>query len=103
MSASPLTAQEAQHMQELVDILKTSSTPGWMRIMKRLEELVGESREQMLGAGDKPDVILTALARRWTQREAMLRDIKEYIASCQTEKDEILKSIDRSDPPNGEY
>jgi len=90
------------HLAELIEIVSTTSSPGWARIMRRLEELCDASHEAMIEHGDAPDVILAAKTRRWAQREAMLRDIKVYISSCQIEKDEILKSLDRSVPPDAE-
>lgn len=90
------------HLKELMEVISTASTPGWMRIMKRLEEMADEGREQMIAAGDKPDIVLAPLARRWIQREAMVRDVKEYLVSCQTEKDEIVKSLETERSSNAE-
>lgn len=90
------------HLKELMEVISTASTPGWMRIIKRLEELSEQAHEDMVGAGDKPDIVLAPLARRWIQREAMVRDVKEYLLSCQTEKDEILKSIETERSSNAE-
>ena len=99
MTDQPFSKEELQHLKELSEVTSTATTPGWMRIMKRLQEMVDDAKEDMLGAGDKPDIVLAPLARRWTQRAAMVRDIETYIASCQTEKDALLQSL-RSDPPN---
>lgn len=99
---TPEMADFQSHLEELREVISTSSSPGWMRIMKRLEELADEAHESMIAAGDAPDVILAAKTRRWTQREAMVRDIKEYITSCKTEQDALLKSLDRSVPPDAE-
>lgn len=90
------------HLKELVEVISTSTSPGWMRIMKRLEEMADEGREQMVGAGDKPDIVLAPLARRWIQREAMVRDINQYIDSCKTEQDELIKSLEKERSSDGE-
>ena len=97
-----LSEEELKHYAELREILQTANSPGWARIMKRLEEMAEQAREDMIGAGDKPDIVLAPLARRWTQREAMVRDIKEFVESCQTEKDQILKSLDERNNANAE-
>lgn len=99
---TPEMAQFEAHLKELMEVISTAATPGWMRIMKRLEEMAGDAREDMIGAGDKPDIVLAPLARRWVQRTAMVRDITSYLASCKTEQDELIKSLDRSVPPDAE-
>lgn len=99
---TPEMAQFEAHLKELMEVISTAATPGWMRIMKRLEELAEQAHEDMVGAGDKPDIVLAPLARRWIQREAMVRDVKVYLSSCQTEKDEVLKSLDKESSSNAE-
>lgn len=85
------TESELAHLAELRDVLNTVNSPGWARIMKRLDELVDEAKEETLGAGGAPDAHLAALARRWQQREAVLRDVRQYASSCQEEVSELLK------------
>lgn len=87
----PFTELELQHLAELRDVINTVNSPGWVRIMKRLEELVEEAREDVVGAGAAPDAHLAALTRRWQQREAVVRDIRLYAESCQKEVNELLK------------
>lgn len=93
----PFTEFELQHLAELRDILNTVNSPGWSRIMKRLDELVDEAREEMIGAGGASDAHLAAMTRRWQQREAVVRDIRLYAESCQTEVNALLKREEKEE------
>lgn len=97
-----LSDEERQHLAELRDVLSTASSPGFMRIMKRLEEDVQQACEDMLGAASAPDSHLAALTRRWQQREAVVRDIKEYVSGCENEKKLILEHLDKERSSNAE-
>jgi hypothetical protein len=62
--------------------------------MKRLDELVEEAKEETLGMAGAPDAVLAAMTRRWQQREAVVRDIREYVAGCEAEKKMILEGLE---------
>lgn len=100
MTDEQVLADLTAKIQELNDVISMSNGPGWKRVVDKLDGFVEEAHEAMLGAGDKPDIVLAPLARRYIQRLVQNRGLQDYIASCKTEQVELLKSIedDRSVP-----
>jgi len=88
------------HLHELREVLATTQTPGWMIIIRRMQEDADEAHEELLGAAYATDTALAGLARRWQQRESVVRSLKQYIAGCEEQKKMLLtEQLERSVPP----
>lgn len=86
----PLTAEELQHLAEIREVTTTVTTPGWFRILKKIEEYVAEAHEDMLGNVSADPMNALRLQLRWQQRESVLRGIRFYVNSCEEEKKLLL-------------
>lgn len=102
IAAVLLSEGEVQQLNELREVLSAASSPGFMRIMTRLDEAVQEAREAELAAFAAPDTVLAALSRRWQQRESIVRDIRDYVSSCEQQKKVILDGLTRESSSDAE-
>jgi hypothetical protein len=94
-----LSPQELEHLAEVREVTITANSPGWIRILRQMEQFVAEAHEDMFGAIYASDAVKANLQCRWQQREAMLRGVKAYITDCTEQKKLLLESITRSVPP----
>lgn len=90
-----LAPEELQHLSELREVLRTTATPGWLIIIRRMQEDADEAHEELLGAAYATDSALAGLARRWQQRESVVRSLKQYIQSCEEQKKMLLESTEQ--------
>jgi len=58
-----------------------------------MESNVAEAYEAMIANVSADPMSYMHLQLRWQQREVMLRDIVDYIASCDAERKQILEEI----------
>lgn len=91
--ALQLDREEALQLAELREVYQTTNTAGWQRIKKRLQSLVDEAHEDCFGAVFASAEVKAAFMTRWQQREAVIRDLNGYIASCEEQRMRILEEI----------
>lgn len=70
--------------------------------MQRMRQDAEEAQEAIIAAPYASDGVLAGLARRWQQREAVYRAMRQYIESLESQKKMLLESAERSVPPDGE-
>lgn len=98
-----LAPEELSHLSELREVLLTTATPGWQIIIRRMQEDADEAHEELLGAAYATDSALAGLARRWQQRESVVRSLKQYIKSCEEQKKMLLETeTERGVPSDAE-
>lgn len=101
---NPLTEEELQRLQEIREVLRTADTPGWMFLLKRMEQHAEDAQEDIIGAIYATNEVLGGLSRRWQQRAAMVRGLKQFVQECKNERDMLLEQNQehRSVPPDAE-
>lgn len=90
----PLTPDELAHLAEIREVTNTVQTAGWQHILRQVERFSEEAHEDMLASvpSDTADTKANLLLR-WQQREAILRGIRQYIAECESEKQQLLEQF----------
>src|SRR6266850_640278 len=90
-----LEPDELEQLRELQQVHELANSEGWRtRIMPLLESQVEAAKESMVGNISSDPMTYMRLQLRWQQREAMLRELVNYLAQCEETRKRILDEIE---------
>lgn len=89
-----LTKEQSEVLRELNSFKLVTETTAWGKIKEKIVSLVEEAQEELLGcAPDTGNEARSILSIRWQQREAMKRELLNFIDSQLTFRDRMIEEI----------
>jgi DNA-directed RNA polymerase subunit F len=89
-----LTREQAEILRELNSFKQVSESAAWVKIKEKIQSMVDEAKEDLLGC--PPDTCnegRSILSIRWQQREAMSRELTNFVESQLQERNILLVEI----------